>query len=219
MASFFNLTLDTIAPILGSIKLNNGAAYTTNATVALTVSLGTGSETPAQMKIWGIKDKSTENSATWATYSASSSVTLDNTDGLKTVYVKVRDEVGNESSTVSATITLDTTIPVVTVIGPDVSTISKITGFKTATFTFTCDTSFNEWTVRVVPSQSSIHTAGTEIPNTHGSTNMHGNTETEANITISCSIDGEDLETASAGDGAKIIKVFVKDVAGNWSVA
>jgi hypothetical protein len=31
-------------------------------------------------------------------------------------------------------------------------------------------------------------------------------------------IKGTDLETASAGDGAKTVKVFVQDLAGNWSV-
>ena len=36
---------------------------------------------------------------------------------------------------------------------------------------------------------------------------------------ITSVIDGRDLETASAGDGVKVVKVFVKDDAGNWSVA
>jgi hypothetical protein len=46
---------------------------------------------------------------------------------------------------------------------------------------------------------------------------MHGTTATAADASISCTINGADLETASSGDGAKIVKVFVKDASGNWS--
>jgi hypothetical protein len=35
---------------------------------------------------------------------------------------------------------------------------------------------------------------------------------------IDSMIDGRDLETASAGDGTKIVKVFVRDDANNWSI-
>ena len=71
--------------------------------------------------------------------------------------------------------------------------------------------------VKVVPSADSLHTAGTQIPTTGGSTNMSGTT-VAASASVSCTIYGADLETASSGDGAKIIKVFGKDAAGNWSV-
>ena len=139
-------------------------------------------------------------------------------DGTKTVYVKFKDDVGNVSAAASATTVLDTTAPVVTIVGPDVSTISKVAGYNVSAFSFSADEAFVEWTVRVVPSADSTHTAGTEIPNTGGSTNMHGTTTTAASTAISCSIYGADLETASSGDGAKIVKVFVKDADGNWSV-
>ena len=36
---------------------------------------------------------------------------------------------------------------------------------------------------------------------------------------INVTIKGADLATASSGDGTKIIKVFVKNAAGTWSVA
>ena len=41
----------------------------------------------------------------------------------------------------------------------------------------------------------------------------------KASAAISCKIYGKDLETASSGDGEKIIKVFVKNTHGTWSVA
>ena len=39
MASYFNLTLDTLAPQGLTIKLNNGSQYTTNKTVHLAVNV------------------------------------------------------------------------------------------------------------------------------------------------------------------------------------
>ena len=44
-----------------------------------------------------------------------------------------------------------------------------------------------------------------------------GNYPAATNIQVT--ITGTDLETASPGDGAKIVKVFVKNEAGTWSVA
>ena len=97
------------------------------------------------------------------------------------------------------------------------SKISKVSGFNVCAFSFSANETINEWSVRVVPSTSSLHTAGTEIPTTGGSTNMSGNTQKSADTAVECTIYGADLETASTGDGVKIVKVFVKDLTGNWS--
>lgn len=217
MASYFNLTLDTTAPSGGSLSL---PARASSVNVTATIS-ATGAN---YMKIWGDICATaggaaiTEANASWVSYAASASLILTSTDATKTVYVKFKDDVGNESSAVSASIVLDTTVPVVTIVGPDVSKISKVSGYNVSTFSFSADEAIAEWTVRVVPATDSLHTAGTEIPTTGGSTNMHGTTETAASTAINCTIYGADLETASTGDGAKIIKVFVKDTTGNWSI-
>ncbi|MFP3491037.1 hypothetical protein R0K20_25995, partial [Staphylococcus sp. SIMBA_130] len=72
--------------------------------------------------------------------------------------------------------------------------------------------------VKVVTSQGATHDTGTQIGTANGSTNMSG-TGTWANgAVVDATITGADLEAASAGDGSKTIKVFVKDDAGNWSV-
>ena len=58
------------------------------------------------------------------------------------------------------------------------------------------------------------------IPATAGSSNTSGSAGTyPAATNIQVTITGTDLETASPGDGAKIVKVFVKNEAGTWSVA
>lgn len=219
MASYFNLTLDTLAPQGLTIKLNNGSQYTTNKTVQLAVNVTDESANGYQMKVWGIDGIAKESDAVWETLANIKNVTLSTGDGLKTVYVKVRDDVYNETVAASATITLDTSVPAVTIIGPDVSKISKTSPKDVATFSFTSNTAFTEYKIKVVPSNSSLHDAGVQIGTANGSTNMSATGTFKASTAISCKVYGKDLEAASSGDGEKIIKVFVKNAHGTWSVA
>lgn len=76
MASFFNLTLDTLAPAGLSIILNDGAQYATSANVTAKISVSNEVTTGYQMKIWGTKTAETEEAASWETYAATKSITL-----------------------------------------------------------------------------------------------------------------------------------------------
>lgn len=219
MASYFNLTLDTLAPQGLTIKLNNGSQYTTSKVVQLAINVTDESADGYQMKVWGIDGIAKESDAVWETLANVKDITLSTGDGLKTVYVKVRDDVYNETAVTSTSITLDTSVPAVTIIGPDVSRISKTSPKDVATFSFTSDVAFTEYKIKVVPSKSSLHDAGTLIGAANGSTNMSATGTFKASTAISCKIYGKDLELASSGDGEKIIKVFVKNTVGTWSVA
>lgn len=219
MASYFNLTLDTLAPQGLTIKLNNGSQYTTSKAVQLAINVTDESADGYQMKVWGIDGIAKESDAVWETLANVKDITLPTGDGLKTVYVKVRDDVYNETAVTSTSITLDTSVPAVTIIGPDVSRISKTSPKDVATFSFTSDVAFTEYKIKVVPSKSSLHDAGTLIGAANGSTNMSATGTFKASTAISCKIYGKDLEAASSGDGEKIIKVFVKNSVGTWSVA
>lgn len=220
MASFFNLILDTLAPAGLALKLNNGATYATSNTVTASITLTDETKTGYQMKIWGVKSAASEADASWETFAASKSIVLTDGDGLKTVHIKVRDDVGNETAAVTASITVNTAVPVVTITGPDKGRISKVSGFDTCAFSFVSDVDFEAYVVKVVPSTSSLNTAGTQIPTTDGSSNTSGSTGGyKKNTAIDVTIKGADLATASSGDGTKIIKVFVKNAAGTWSVA
>lgn len=219
MASFFKLFLDTLAPSNVKIQINSGATYTTSQDVNLSITLDDESTTGYQMKIWGINGVASENDATWETFTPTKAVKLTATDGLKTVYVKVRDDVYNESSVASDTITLNTSVPAVTITGPDVTRVSKTAPKNVASFSFVCDVDFVEYKVKVVPTNSSLNDAGVQIGTTGGSANMSGTGAFKANTAIECKINGSDLENAASGDGEKIIKVFVKNSAGTWSIA
>ena len=214
MASYFNLTLDTLAPSITAFTINSGASVTTSANVTLNITCADA----ASMKIWGINGVATESAASWETFASSKSVTLPSGDGSKTVYIKVRDSVYNESSASSASITLSTAIPTITITGPDVSVISEQTGKNTATFSFSSSMALKAWKVKLVPANNSAQDTGTQIPETAGSTNMTGTT-LAANTAQQCTINGTDLSTAAGGaDGTYIIKVFGQASVNNlWS--
>lgn len=218
MASYFNLTLDTTGPQNVAVVINSGAAKTASTTVTLAITTDDVDTTGYQMKIWGIASAANEADASWETFQASKQVVLSSGDGSKTVYVKLRDDVHNVSSSASDSITLDTTVPVVTVTGPDYAKISKVAGKDTSTITFQSDTAFVAYKVCVVTSSSDTQSLGTTIPTTNGSTNTSGSGTFAANTDITVTIKGADLELASGGDGTKIVKVFVKDSEDDWSV-
>lgn len=219
MASFFNLTLDTTAPSGLKITLNDGANYTSSTTVTMKLTLTDSPTTGYQMKLWGIDGVADEGSASWVTYEATKEIQLPAGDGMKTVHIKVRDDVGNESAGASANINLKTTVPVVTITGPDKAKISKISGYDTSIIQFTSSEIFDEYKVCVVPETNSEYDDGTVIGTTGGSSGTSGSAgDYPASEPIKVTIKGADLESASSGDGVKIVKVFVKDKAGNWSV-
>lgn len=63
MASYFNLTLDTLAPSGLTLAINDGALYATSTAVKLTIAVEDESTTGYQMKIWGIDRVADESSA------------------------------------------------------------------------------------------------------------------------------------------------------------
>jgi hypothetical protein len=221
LAAYFNLTLDTIAPSGLTLTINSGVSTVTSASVTLGISVSDGDTTGYSMLLYGdIGAGLTEGTASWENFATNKSITLKPGDGSKTVKAKVKDDVGNVSSEATVTVTLDTTVPVVTIsAGPDYSKISTVTGHDTCTFSFTVDSAFVEYKVKIVPATSSTNTAGTQIGTVGGSTNMSGSGTFAASTPIQCTIDGSDLSTAVSGvNNAHIVKVFAKDEAGLWSV-
>lgn len=234
MTNYFTLTLDMTGPASPLITLESSSQYATQELINATISTGDSDTIAYQMKIWGdldlewaktngvIKGTATstvEGEAQLISFTTTKQLQLSAGDGNKTIYAKIFDDVLNPSSQVSDSIILDTTLPVVTISGPDVSKISKQEGKDVASFSFQVDVAFTDYKVKVVSSSGASHDTGMQIQTTSGSTNMSGIGSFGANTPINCTIRGLDLETASAGSGSKIIKVFVKDQAGLWSAS
>jgi len=115
-------TPDTFAPT-GSININSGSDYTNSATVTLNLSasdstgvtgyyLSTSSTKPSS------DDTGWTSISSTTSYNTDVSYTLSSGDGNKTVYVWYKDEAGNVSDNASDSITLDTTVPIVTIASP-----------------------------------------------------------------------------------------------------
>jgi hypothetical protein len=225
MANYIYLTLDTTQPANPSLSILGGATYATAQLVDLTIGTTDSDKTGYQMKIWGSVDNTydtniqeTEGVSTWITYNNSKQIKLSTGDGSKTINVKIRDDVYNESSVASDSITLDTSIPTVTVTNSDVQKISKMVGKNEASFTFTVDKEFAEYKVKVVGSTGAAESTGTTIGTVNGSTNTSGtNGNYPAGTPITVKVTGLDLELSSSGDGNKILKVYAKDLTNKWS--
>jgi hypothetical protein len=238
MASTATLTLDTTAPSV-SLQIDGGASTTTDLDVDLTIT--SAAVDKYQMKIYGdVSDtfataeyRALEANAPWIAFAGTKTgVKITSGDGSKTIRIKVVDDVGNVSSEATATITLNTAIPTITISTPlsasetDASSnpkISKISGKDTATLGFTSNVALDQWQVRRVPNATDTVAAGTVIPQTAGSTTQ-GTTlaaSTEQTVTIK----GTDFESAGAsGTGTPegnsyIVKVFGRNASnGLWSV-
>lgn len=338
MANNFLLTLDTIGPQDPSIIIAAGVAAVPIQLADLAIYTSDVDTTGYTMKIWGSVDltedpdvQDTEGNSAWISFNAVKQIKLSATDGTKTVYLKIKDDVGNVSSQTSDSVTLDMTAPTVVVMsGPTPAKISKIAGFNSSEFAWQADEVFTEYKIKVVANSGAAHSTGTLIPTTAGSDKMSavgikqvetatvaGTATGSGNITvtvtsalltvpeevevaiadedtasivggkirtalglvsaitdifditgattavvltvktvaandsslnigidgnslgitdattsdntvtgsltfaketnITSTIKGADLETASAGDGAKVVKIFVKDIAGNWN--
>jgi hypothetical protein len=224
------IRLDTTPPSGVAVALDNGASFTSDDLVDVNITFDAPTDEANtslwQMLIWSAdidetydaKVKATEATSGWITYQNPYQVRFAGTDGPKTVSIRLRDEVNNSSGISTATITMDTTKPIVTVTNADVGRISENEGKNLAHFSFTCDVAFVEYQVRVVGTAGDNHLSGTLIPVTAGSVNTSGTgTFSTATEPIPVTIHGTDLRTASTGDGPKIIKVFCRDDAGNWS--
>ncbi|MDO8663128.1 MAG: dockerin type I domain-containing protein [Candidatus Omnitrophota bacterium] len=111
------IIIDKTPPQKGSIKINNGSQHTNSRSVVLDLS--------AEDSLTGMSEMQNSNeNANWDNpkdyrsgprdYDTQRNWSLTLGDGVKTVYVRFKDRVGNWSNPVSATIILDTTPPQIT---------------------------------------------------------------------------------------------------------
>lgn len=236
MANYVNLILDTIGPAGVSVKINGDEERTTSTSAELAITCSDSDRTDYQMKIWGTATAPTEADAVWETFQESKNITLPTYDGIKTVYVKVRDDVWNESVTASDTITLYTKLPDVNFRMVD-GKVSLVKGKNSAGGNFGFDENIDAAKIMIVRDINARHDDATNIsiPATNGSfmfkdddslltKEFEGYMEFE-DILCDCAymnfciIQAADIAAASPGDGVKLLKVFVRSAAsGQWSV-
>jgi len=224
VAAHVTIQLDTTGPQSPAVVLNSGDPNTVSRDVSAAITSSDGDA--VMVKIYGDVDdafdtghyRALEADAPWITLASPHSVRLSTGDGAKTVKVKLRDDVLNVSSEATDTITLDTSVPTIVVDdGPDPPKISKVATADESEIVWHPDADIVEYKVKAVSASGSAHSTGTQIPTTAGSSNVGGVVAVDADESVTTTINGTDLETASAGDGNKIVKIFGKDASGNWS--
>ena len=234
MANYINIILDTIGPSGVSVKINGDADKAITTAVTLAIACADTDLTGYQMKIWGTADVPTETDAIWETYQTTKNVTLSSGDGLKTVYVKVRDDVWNESATASDTITLYEKVPSIVSFSVTSSRISLVNGKNIISGAFYADENVDAVKLMIVDNVNARHDSPSNIaiPKNAGSELYDDNndaTESEAvlelegrvnkEIGFNYTIHASDIVAVAPGDCVKILKAFVRSAeTGNWSV-
>ncbi|MDI6793280.1 MAG: cohesin domain-containing protein [bacterium] len=114
---------DTTPPADAGILINNGAGYTQTPNVSLTLAVSDNVSATADIEMMISNDADFSETPGWEPFTASKSWTLISGDGEKTVYVKFRDAAGNETASVSDTINLYETTPLI-LFSPDPAYVS-----------------------------------------------------------------------------------------------
>ena len=166
------------------------------------------------------------------TYMTISSLTLTDSDALKTITLVLKDAAGNESTAVSATVTLDRQPPVIDVDAPDYNIVSKEHTLRLNSSAATIAEKYNDVCIFTWSSNEAlaaykvcVNEAGqkaataTPIGTTGGSLNMSGSA-VAANAKVTSTIYGADFAATSKvndKDGAYEIIVYGQDEGGTWS--
>lgn len=234
MPNYTYITLDTKAPENVGI-IANGGADTTVKNIPVSISCSDDDKTGYEMKIWGTQEALNEEDALWEPFLETKTVTLTNGDGVKTIYLKVRDDVYNESSEASCTVTLFTKVPSIS-ISASLSKVSKMPGKDTTVISCVPDDDISAFKIVAVNNVNasydekeniSIGTRGgsgfttddyPSLANGESLEYQGAQTICTKGNSIIFTLKSEDLEEASSGDGVKLLKVFVKSAhSGKWS--
>lgn len=234
MSNYINLTLDTLGPQNVSAILNDGEHMTTSNNVRFTIICTDPDKTDYQMKIWGTETHPTEEDAEWQTYADTVRLTLSDFTGLKTVYFKVRDDVYNESATVSATINYVKERPSIQGLFVTPAKLSLMDKKNVASGGFNFSETIDAVKIKIVSDVNASHDdpSNISIPTTNGSamwddfnSDSYDISTLDHEITVPSSmsvgfyINAKDISSVAPGDGVKIIKFFVRSaMSGLWSI-
>ena len=177
----------------------NLGAYVNNANFAAAIT--TSDTDVVAYKIWGdMVDVSTEPNS-WATATFTEgrmlidNLTFTSNEGTKTIYAKIQDAAGNETTLTQQSTILDLTPPTVT-LAADTTIISAETGFDTVVFTYGASDAAGLGNYQLK--------LGNDVVKQGAFTNGATESVTEA-----------ELVAVSAGEGVKNLVLYVEDGAGN----
>jgi hypothetical protein len=184
-----SIVVDATAPTGGSVQIQGGAAGTASRNVTLTLAATDAGTGVTQARISNTADFA---AATVVPFATSVPWTLPAGDGTKTVYVRFLDALGNQSGTVTDTITLDQT-------APTPGTVAINGGAATTNTT-----------------AATIAIAGSAAD----ATQARASNRADMVGSVSVPLSGSTSWTLAAGaDGVRTVYVQWRDALGNWSTA
>ncbi|MBF0102917.1 MAG: hypothetical protein HQK77_18635, partial [Desulfobacterales bacterium] len=130
------IILDQTGPT-GSVIINSGDTYTHHTTVTLTISATDVTSLVDEMMV---SESPTFVGGVWEAYDTSIWFDMAVGDGVKTIYIKFKDILGNEGGSYSDTITLDQTNPTINI--TDLGLIDDVPDQSYLTYYFTSQTPF-----------------------------------------------------------------------------
>ena len=182
--NFTNFLIDTTAPTNYSIEINGGAVLAASHNVNLSIN----AEDVLSIEMM-IANDAGFSGGSWESYSATKSWTLSGGDGERTVFIKFRDVLGNESGTETDSITVDATAPTSLSLG-----INSGANFV------------DNQNVNLTLSASDAHLSEMRISN---SSDFSGSFWQEYSTSTNW--------TLTAGDGTKTVYAQFRDLVGNTS--
>lgn len=225
MASFLQFYLDTLAP---SNVVLNAPANSASLQVLVSASTGDGTTAGYTMKLWGsgVSADSVagidEASAPSLAFTTAQQTVTFASEGSQTLNLAVYDEVGNRTLANPVVIEIVTALPTVTLSAinggnADHSKFSTTAPYNVLTFNFSSNQDYVEYKVVRVSATGGTENTGTPIGTANGSTNVAGVENVSAGVSKTVTINMLDLPTQTNEN--KILKVFVKNIAGSWSQA
>ena len=184
-----DIYVDATPPVSGSISIDSDAIYTTITSVTLTLSA---TDTTSDLSQMIISENSDFSGANWESYITAKTFTLSSADGEKTVYIKFKDNAGNQSTSYSDSITLDSAAPSGVV---SINSNADYTTSLSSTLTISTTDVTSEVAQMMVSENSDFSGAAWETYSTSKS------------------------YTLSSGDNTKTVYIKFKDNADNESIA
>lgn len=232
MASFLNLFLDLTIP--AGVTLS-APASSGSLNVSVTGNCTDGDTTGYTMKFWGVGVSA--NAVAGTTEATAPALPYDNlahsvtfaAEGSKTLYFAVYDPVLNKSNEATAAINIVTSLPTITIdqvaggyapnLGAnDAGRFSIQPTKRSLTFRFSPNLDIAEWKILRVQTTGALHNdAGNQIITTTNGSTVGAVESVLAGTFKNITIDMRDMPNQVSE--AKIIKVFGKNAAGNWSEA
>lgn len=208
LPAFPEVAVSTIDSVLVEVQWRNTSAQTTARRFEFFA--GTTAKTPV---LSGTSDPTTLTTQSFSPTGITAAELQGTTNAILTRFNPDDNAATTEIDFVRVTVTYtpsaDSTPPVPNITSASSLRMSRVAGKDVYNYSFTANEACSAWQLRLVPAANSPNTAGTLI---------ESGASVASGATVSGSVTDDELVTAGGVSGDNIVKVFLQDTAGNWSI-